>query len=940
MDDEQYDEFGNPLYGDGYETSGDEATAVADAQLERHEATDEHSETTRDIVQRREDSVYGPDVELLVELEDREGLGVPLVKAESERRRAETAVFTQQEKNVPKARYDREYMVQVACAAERCRSACVVGALHSGKTSLLDLLAIQAHEHLPYMSKAMRQGWKPLKYTDNLKIEIERGVSMKLNGFTFLGADGRGRSHVLTLVDTPGHVNFMDETAVAMRACDVCIVVVDVVEGLTSVVESLIKRAERLDLPMVFVLNKIDRLVLELKLPVKDCSLKLHAVVDKINAYARGRYSPELGNVLFASAKLGFTFTLEEFVNYYYSPRLHTDPAALVERLWGRVYFHQGQFSLRQNPENEVTFVQFVLKPLYKLMTHTLSKEPNEIEQLLQEELGITLGDISPDLDQLPLLKHVLGRVFGDETGLIDAVVKHGQPSTYKSQRELPAGKEGTVAHVLKLMDYGGELWSLLRIYSGELRANDLVSVINESQDASSIDEDEMTKVQIGQIALLGGRYILPVTHASAGQLVLVKGLDRYYTKSATIFTGSVVCFPPIDYYNEPVFKVVVQPQVPSELPKLLDGLNLVHKLYPGAVVKVEETGEQVIFGSGELYLDTLLYDLRQNCAKIEVKVSMPLVKFSEGCSDTSFAAIPVTSPDGKIKLVVSAEPLQQELIRDLTKGKLVSSELQDMKMLARKLRNDYGWDSLAARSVRAFHNCNVFIDDTLPDEVDKELVNAVMHHILQGFKWALREGPLAEEPIYGVQFKLLDLQIEGDHSASSIQLVALVRRACYIALLTAVPVILEPIYEVDIVVHEVLTSIVKNLFAKRRSARIYKVEAIVGTPLIEVKGQMPVIESVGFETDLRLATSGGAMCHMHFWNKIWHKVPGDVMDEEAVIPKLKPAPMDSLSRDFVMKTRRRKGLSSEGYQSNNGPTLEKYIEPELYAKLKERGLV
>ncbi|AAS52561.1 AEL124Wp [Eremothecium gossypii ATCC 10895] len=940
MDDDQYDEFGNPLHGDAYESSGDE-TGETGAQLVRRESADEHGEAARDLVlQRAEESVYGPDVELLVELEDREGLGVPLVKAESERRRVETAVFTQRDRNVPRARYDREYMMQLACAPERCRAACVVGALHSGKTSLLDLLAVQAHERLPYMSKAMRQGWKPLKYTDSLKIEIERGVSMKLNGFTFLGADGRGQSHVLTLIDTPGHVNFMDETAVAMRACDVCIVVVDVVEGLSSVVESLIKRAERLGLPLIFVLNKIDRLLLELKLPVKDCSLKLHALVDKINAYTQGRYSPERGNVLFASSKLGFTFTLEEFVKYYYAPKLQAGSSELVERLWGRVYFHKGQFSLHPNPENEVTFVQFVLKPLYKIITHTLSKDPSDIERLLHQELGISLGDIPPDVDQVPLLKMVMGRVFGDETGLIDAIVKHGQPSTYKSQKELPVNADGTVAHVLKLMEYGGELWSLVRIYSGELRAKDFVSVINESQDVSAIEEDEITKVQVGQVALLGGRYILPVTHASAGQLVLVKGLDEYYTKSATIFTGPAVCFPLIDYYNEPVFKVVVQPQVPSELPKLLDGLNLVHKLYPGAVIKVEETGEQVIFGSGELYLDTLLYDLRQNCAKIEIKVSMPLVKFSEGCSDTSFAAIPVSSPDGKIKLVISAEPLQQELIRDLTRGKLVSSELQDMKTLARKLRNDYGWDSLAARSVRSFHNCNVFLDDTLPDEVDKGLVNAVMRHILQGFKWALREGPLAEEPIYGVQFKLLDLQIEGDHSSSSIQLVALVRRACYIALLTAVPVILEPIYEVDIVVHEVLASIVKNLFAKRRSARIYKIEAIVGTPLIEVKGQMPVIESVGFETDLRLATSGGAMCQMHFWNKIWHKVPGDVMDEEAVIPKLKPAPMDSLSRDFVMKTRRRKGLSSEGYQSNNGPTLEKYIEPELYAKLRERGLV
>lgn len=99
---------------------------------------------------------------------------------------------------------------------------------------------------------------------------------------------------------------------------------------------------------------------------------------------------------------------------------------------------------------------------------------------------------------------------------------------------------------------------------------------------------------------------------------------------------------------------------------------------------------------------------------------------------------------------------------------------------------------------------------------------------------------------------------------------------------MTAAPIILEPIYEVDVLVHGVLQSIVENLFDKRRGARIYRIEKILGSPLIEIKAQIPVIESVGFETDLRMSTNGAGICQLHFWNKIWRKVPGEVLDEEA----------------------------------------------------------
>jgi 116 kDa U5 small nuclear ribonucleoprotein component len=70
----------------------------------------------------------------------------------------------------------------------------------------------------------------------------------------------------------------------------------------------------------------------------------------------------------------------------------------------------------------------------------------------------------------------------------------------------------------------------------------------------------------------------------------------------------------------------------------------------------------------------------------------------------------------------------------------------------------------LAARSIWAFGpevtGPNILVDDTLPSEVDKGLLGSVKDSIVQGFQWGTREGPLCEEPIRNVKFKILDAVI------------------------------------------------------------------------------------------------------------------------------------------------------------------------------------
>lgn len=70
------------------------------------------------------------------------------------------------------------------------------------------------------------------------------------------------------------------------------------------------------------------------------------------------------------------------------------------------------------------------------------------------------------------------------------------------------------------------------------------------------------------------------------------------------------------------------------------------------------------------------------------------------------------------------------------------------------------------------------------------------------------------------------------------------------------------------------------------------------------------MIESFGFETDLRVYTQGQAFCLQVFDH--WSTVPGDPLDKSIELRPLEPAAPPELARDFMIKTRRRKGLSED----------------------------
>lgn len=258
------------------------------------------------------------------------------------------------------------------------------------------------------------------------------------------------------------------------------------------------------------------------------------------------------------------------------------------------------------------------------------------------------------------------------------------------------------------------------------------------------------------------------------------------------------------------------------------------------------------------------------------------------------------------------SEPLEKGIAEDIEN--LQVSTKWPTKELGDWFQNKYDWDLLASRNIWAFGpddaGPNVLVNDTLPTETDKQLLETVRDSIKQGFQWATREGPLCDEPMRNVNFKILDATIAKEPIyRGGGQIIPTARRVCYSSFLMASPRLMEPVYYVEVQAPADCVSAVYTVLARRRG-HVTQDTPKPGSPLYTVKAYIPVIDSVGFETDLRTHTQGQAFCQQIFDH--WQIVPGDPLDKSIVLRPLEPSPAQHLARDFMVKTRRRKGLSED----------------------------
>lgn len=838
----------------------------------------------------------------------------------------------------------------------RIRNVAFIGSVHHGKTSLMMLLMGEdgrkgADEHPAYRLSVD---------------EKERAMTLKTHVITMVasGASLEQRSHLLTLIDTPGHTSLVSETAAGVRLADAVVLCVDVVESLLSSGEALLKRAiVDEDVPVVLVLTKMDRLILELKLPPSDAYRKLRVVVETVNnaivqlgGKRAEKYlvSPANGTVCFASSMLGFCFSLQTFALKYASV-YSIDHVALSQRFWGQITFDKGQFKPINNVRQKHSFVQFILEPLYKIVSHAICGYP--ASKLLSEDL--TPLPRSPLSSVTEAIRHFCGAPAEEGLDMLLSVLPGPRDRTAWLEREYqlhacsPAhvseagaqagAQDDAVIAVAPLVRLYTEqaVAAVVRVVRGTLERCARLAVV----DDYCSEAEPFYDVKVDRMFVCTPQGLIPVHHAREGQIVFVSGIGKRAGRHL-ILVGGTAAQTLLAMDNEeaeahegdeeagdwvhlvrlapyltipPLVHVDIELKDIRRLDVFRGALQTLLRTSPGIDVHRQESGEFALRGFGELHLDAVLRELREVlCPKTRIAVSQPYVTFSETVHDAEGLLALEDAKRCAIGCVCSA--VRSDLTQAIELGEVKVSSVGEGgndSPVVRLLREKYGLDALDAQHVMALgpsptHGPSLLIDDTLEEErtvAPAGLSPAHRNAVIAGFRAAVATGPLVGEAVRGVAMKLIIADVD-PHIKPAVVL-GNARSAARQALLGARPRLLEPIFSCEIICpsEDSLIDKVKSILVDRRGLTLHQL-AIPATVLVRVMALVPAMDTFGLETQIRMSTHG--QCFPSFTFSHWDEVPGDPYDTSVRLGALEAAHGHQLSRDFVMKTRFRKGLSAE----------------------------
>lgn len=154
--------------------------------------------------------------------------------------------------------------------------------------------------------------------------EKERGITIVASGAT-VHTNYQKSVYTINFVDTSGHVEFGVNVSCALRITDGAIILIDAVEGIQVQTETVLRQAIQEKIKPVLVINKVDRLFVELNETPSDMYFRfekqIYGINELIKTYSNNDQSllldPLKGNVIFASAYFGWGFSLRDFAKFY-----------------------------------------------------------------------------------------------------------------------------------------------------------------------------------------------------------------------------------------------------------------------------------------------------------------------------------------------------------------------------------------------------------------------------------------------------------------------------------------------------------------------------------------------------------------------------------------------------------------------------------------------
>ncbi len=647
---------------------------------------------------------------------------------------------------------------------------------------------------------------------DSMKLEQNRQMTIRGANVTLL-YEFDGKDYVINMIDTPGHIDFTGRVTRALRAIDGVVVVSDSVEGIMTQTETVTRQALEERVRPVLYINKIDRLVKELRLDAQAMQKWLSNIIADFNRLVDLYAEPEYKD------------------KWKVSIQSNTVAFGSAKDRWG--------FNFKMAQKKGVSF-----KDVYEAYT---AEGGEKIKALAEKS---------------PLHDAVLGMV-----------VEHHPPphvaQKYRIPKIWPGDLNSEIGQALLNCDEKGPAMMMVTTINVDPQAGRVATgrlysgTIKDGDEVYLIDAKRPGKVQSVNIYMGNTREVVSVL--PAGNIPALLGLDYAVSGESISTVKAATAFESIKYVSEPVVTIAVEPKHPKDLPKLVEGLRRLTVEDPNLIVKInEETGETLMAGMGVLHLEIATSLLQE--MGLDIVTTQPLINYRETIRAKA-GPVMSKSPNKHNKIFLRVEPLPEDIVDLIRTGKL--KEDMDKKEMAKILR-EKGWGTDESRSVQAIDvSGNMFVDETK----GVQFIQESMDSIRSGFDDVIKNGPIAKEQVRGVKFVLHHFVPHEDPAHRGLaQLMPATRRAMLGSILIADPVLLEPILGIEVKCPQEQIGIVAGILSGKRG-KLLNVEQKGIIAIIQ--GEVPASETFDLSESMRGGTAGKAMWTTFF--KSWSPVPNSI---------------------------------------------------------------